>query len=1043
MPAHIDLQADIPFVNLSPGESAEVRLALTNRGDTVDRFTLVVTGIEAGWYTLSKQEIALFPQDTEEATLLLQPPPVGSAAGVRSFSVVAISRDNPEERAEVQITLILAATSGLKLDLEPRRVHARRAIFTLKLRNEGNAPYQAVLAFTDPEEALLYTLGQPDVEKLGDEERPTPGEDQAPPLRKTTIGRAIASSDGYLEHELEIPPFSRVEIPVLVRPSKRIWTGKERQLPFDIGVHPPGVEWEPYEARRIGGMLIYPPVFAMWAGLPANLRRALVVLLPLLLLLMSFLLIQTLRPGSVVESDSGTGNSSGTATAVANATGTAAGASASPGTGTGSTTGDGKTPVTGQGIGQNGSILTNQGVPFINGFWLVVPSPDAPPQDQPQLEWDVTSAEKVDVSYVILPVDSVVNDGTFSRVDYSLVATGTLQVSTNTLSVLLVRPPNILMFRDATPAGSPGGSALVEWSVQGGRSVTLNDLPAGLDGSGRGQGTVTTPGTHTHILCASNPAGRVCRSVRITVAAGPTATPALARPSSTPTRAPTFTPTSRSAATVTRTRTRTPVRTATRAPGTNSPTVAATQTRTSISTATAPVSATTQRTYTPTNTQTITPTSTTTLTTTGTSTRTVSATQTRTPTGTYTVTATASPTQPCVSLNYTVGQTQGRVSPGTIDIGNHCDNCTSSITLPFPVRLYDRTFTTANVSSNGTLQFTSNNLAEPGSCMPAANFTYTIFAYGDDLSTTRGGIYTSTEGSAPNRIFNVEWRAAEQSFGCENCFANFEVRLYEGQGRFDLVYNQADAAGRSALVGVQKDSASYTQYSCNQGRIFPGQQLVFILPPCITPTVTPCVISYRIGQSVGSTIVPGTTDIGNHCDNCGTNVQLPFPFTLYDQNFNAVYATSNGVLQFNSDSDIEENGCLPDNEFSYSIMPYWDDLRTDITTTLGSGILTSVTGQRPNRTFNIEWRACRYYQGATCTGHANFEVRLYEQSSRFEIIYGSVPNGGDRAAVGVQRDPNNGYTQFSCNQNVLTPRLKLDFTLVQCGVSGVSPPVSP
>ena len=42
---------------------------------------------------------------------------------------------------------------------------------------------------------------------------------------------------------------------------------------------------------------------------------------------------------------------------------------------------------------------------------------------------------------------------------------------------------------------------------------------------------------------------------------------------------------------------------------------------------------------------------------------------------------------------------------------------------------------------------------------------------------------SSTSGSPPNRIFNVEWRAAYFATGLP---VNFEIRLYEGQPRFDL-----------------------------------------------------------------------------------------------------------------------------------------------------------------------------------------------------------------------------------------------------------------
>ena len=53
-----------------------------------------------------------------------------------------------------------------------------------------------------------------------------------------------------------------------------------------------------------------------------------------------------------------------------------------------------------------------------------------------------------------------------------------------------------------------------------------------------------------------------------------------------------------------------------------------------------------------------------------------------------------------------------------------------------------------------------------------------------------------------------------------------------------------------------------------------------------TATPTPCV-SYAVSVGSGS-IVPGTTDTGNHCDDCNTTVALPFSFTLYDQSFSTV-----------------------------------------------------------------------------------------------------------------------------------------------------------
>src|SRR5205814_3807825 len=118
-------------------------------------------------------------------------------------------------------------------------------------------------------------------------------------------------------------------------------------------------------------------------------------------------------------------------------------------------------------------------------------------------------------------------------------------------------------------------------------------------------------------------------------------------------------------------------------------------------------------------------------------------------------------------------------------------------------------------------------------------------------------------------------------------------------------------------------------------------------------------------------------------------------------------ADSNGTLQFGSSTSVFTNTCLPSTTHMYAIFAYWDDLYTVMT---GSGIFTSISGTAPNRIFNIEWRA-QYFPG---TGTANFEIRLYEGQTRFDVIYGTVSNGNTSATAGVQRD-DNCFAQYFCN----------------------------
>src|SRR5204862_6300050 len=103
------------------------------------------------------------------------------------------------------------------------------------------------------------------------------------------------------------------------------------------------------------------------------------------------------------------------------------------------------------------------------------------------------------------------------------------------------------------------------------------------------------------------------------------------------------------------------------------------------------------------------------------------------------------------------------------------------------------------------------------------------------------GIYTSVTGSAPNRIFNIEWRAVYFNNNAQQ--ANFELRVYEGQTRFDLLYCVVAQGNTNATAGVQRNDTIFTQYFSNgSGGAATGGQS-YTLQPCGTPCPTPTPIA--------------------------------------------------------------------------------------------------------------------------------------------------------------------------------------------------------
>jgi hypothetical protein len=194
-------------------------------------------------------------------------------------------------------------------------------------------------------------------------------------------------------------------------------------------------------------------------------------------------------------------------------------------------------------------------------------------------------------------------------------------------------------------------------------------------------------------------------------------------------------------------------------------------------------------------------------------------------------------------------------------------------------------------------------------------------------------------------------------------------------------------------------------------------------------------VDYVTNTSTGASIVPGTTDIGNHCDDCTTTITLPFPVSIYGTSLTSVDAGSNGDLQFPATSppfDTFTHGCtpLPVSFYEMAILAFHGDLRTDGAFGSGNaGIFTATTGTAPNRQFIIEWRT-RYFVNSG-TGTANFEVILNENNSAFSIIYGPSRDAGSDETSGVQQAsaPGSPHTEFSCGTATLTSGLRVDYTL--------------
>ncbi|MEA2499657.1 MAG: large repetitive protein [Actinomycetota bacterium] len=177
------------------------------------------------------------------------------------------------------------------------------------------------------------------------------------------------------------------------------------------------------------------------------------------------------------------------------------------------------------------------------------------------------------------------------------------------------------------------------------------------------------------------------------------------------------------------------------------------------------------------------------------------------------------------------------------------------------------------------------------------------------------------------------------------------------------------------------------------------------------------------GGSMGNPDYPSPfTDIGNHCDDCTTQVNFPFPVEFYGETYNSAYVSSNGNLQFTGNNASYANSCLPDPNFGATIFAFGTDLRTHAT---GDQISTGTFGSAPFRIFAIKWSVHKF---VSTTEQAVFTLWFREGQSRIDVGHLTSWNNGATAVLGVQASGTGPFTQFSCNAATQGSRTLVKYT---------------
>jgi hypothetical protein len=173
------------------------------------------------------------------------------------------------------------------------------------------------------------------------------------------------------------------------------------------------------------------------------------------------------------------------------------------------------------------------------------------------------------------------------------------------------------------------------------------------------------------------------------------------------------------------------------------------------------------------------------------------------------------------------------LSSGTTNVPTHAatsdDILSTAITLPFTFTFAGSPYTGIRVSSNGWFTFntaytgslSNNSSADASAAKPV------IMPLWDDLQNRVIPRY-KTDGTAPNRIFKLEWFTQEWNYSSNGNVISFQVWLHETTNVISFVYNQGatavNTASGGATIGIYDGAATPTYLTLNSSGTTPTAQ---------------------------------------------------------------------------------------------------------------------------------------------------------------------------------------------------------------------------
>lgn len=162
MSERIELTVTPVNIKTERGESVECAITLRNRGKTVDQITIAIEGIDPAWYTLPVSSVALFPNDQDNARLIIRlPEDIDTKLVSFPFKVKAISQENPNDVATVDISFEIQAAPKLEVAISPDSISGRKGTYQVLVNNPDNRETKITVKARSQQRRLRFNI-QPD-----------------------------------------------------------------------------------------------------------------------------------------------------------------------------------------------------------------------------------------------------------------------------------------------------------------------------------------------------------------------------------------------------------------------------------------------------------------------------------------------------------------------------------------------------------------------------------------------------------------------------------------------------------------------------------------------------------------------------------------------------------------------------------------------------------------------------------------------------------------------------------------------------------------